>query len=60
MTTELYRHYDATGALLYVGVSRCSHCRFADGHRVQSGWADEVATITIQRRFGPRSGGGGK
>jgi hypothetical protein len=46
--TELYRHFDARGILLYVGISISTPQRLK-GHRFASGWFKKVATITIQR-----------
>lgn len=45
--TELYRHYDAAGRLLYVGISLDATVRL-QGHRVKS-WFDLVSFITIER-----------
>lgn len=43
---QLYRHYDASGGLLYVGISN----RFLErlqAHFRESGWAWKIKTITI-------------
>jgi hypothetical protein len=48
MRTELYRHFDADGRLLYVGISLSTIARF-DAHRTRSHWSSKVATITIER-----------
>lgn len=45
---ELYRHFDADEQLLYIGISGSSIRRFF-GHVRQSPWADQVATIRIER-----------
>jgi hypothetical protein len=45
-TTTLYRHFDASGALLYVGVSLSSLDRLAD-HR-GSRWHSDIATVTLE------------
>lgn len=47
----LYRHFDAGGALLYVGISKNALCRL-QGH---SGaiWYDDLATVTVEH-FGTR------
>ena len=46
--TELYRHFDAEGRLLYVGVSLSTTVRLM-GHKERSEWANRIATITIER-----------
>lgn len=43
----LYRHFDTSGRLLYVGQSLSFLARLA-GHK-NSAWFDEIASITIQR-----------
>lgn len=48
LRTELYRHYDDTGALLYVGVSLNTVARLAQ-HMQGSAWADKITTIHIER-----------
>lgn len=45
--TQLYRHFDADGRLLYVGISLSAILRF-EAHRTGSNWAQKVATITIE------------
>lgn len=47
MKTALYRHYDADGALLYVGTTARHLTRLVEHMRV-SGWSEEIATITIE------------
>jgi hypothetical protein len=46
--TELYRHFDAAGKLLYVGISLSTVVRLAQ-HRLESEWFDRVVHITIER-----------
>lgn len=46
--TELYRHFDSAGRLLYVGVSLRSTVRLI-AHVANAKWADQIATITIER-----------
>lgn len=46
--TELYRHFDASGALLYVGISLSTAQRMGE-HRCGSVWWRKVASITIER-----------
>ena len=46
--TCLYRHFDASGALLYVGIS-CNAISRMVAHRNGSSWFDQVASITIKR-----------
>jgi hypothetical protein len=45
--TQLYRHFDANGRLLYVGVSAAAVYRFLV-HKQASCWADQITTITIE------------
>lgn len=45
--TALYRHFDAAGRLLYVGISLCALTRLG-GHRAASHWFPEIATVTIE------------
>lgn len=46
MMASLYRHFDANGRLLYVGVSLSTVARLSQ-HR-SSPWFDEIATVTSQ------------
>lgn len=46
-TTALYRHYNANGALLYVGISLSAVIRFAK-HKHESKWANEVHTMKVE------------
>lgn len=43
----LYRHFDADGALLYVGISFRPLIRTKQ-HSAVSGWTDQIANITIE------------
>lgn len=45
--TALYRHFDAGGALLYVGISSSLTDRMHQ-HTCQSSWFGEIATVTVQ------------
>lgn len=45
--TAVYRHYDATGALLYVGVSSAPRKRMAQ-HRRLAAWASEVTWSEVE------------
>lgn len=45
---NLYRHYDADGVLLYVGVSLSAIVRLAQ-HRSASHWFSEIARIEIKQ-----------
>lgn len=47
MTTALYRHYDANGNLLYVGVSSCPVKRTYQ-HSLSSHWYNKIFQITIE------------
>lgn len=46
--TDLYRHYDGNGRLLYVGISLSAINRMSN-HKQTSGWSKLVATIKIER-----------
>lgn len=46
MRTALYRHYDANGQLLYVGVSLSAVYRLSQHRR--SGWAQAIARVDIK------------
>lgn len=48
MMADLYRHFDASGQLLYVGFSLRGHER-QEKHRKQAPWWDRVARIEIQK-----------
>lgn len=45
---QLYRHYDAAGELLYVGISISAVARMAAHKSGGSCWVDDVALITIE------------
>lgn len=45
--TELYRHFDAEGNLLYVGISLSTAKRLGE-HRNKAAWFRKVKTITIE------------
>jgi hypothetical protein len=47
MLTQLYRHFDKNGQLLYVGVSLSTVVRLSQ-HREYSKWYDQIANVTIQ------------
>ena len=47
MKCHLYRHYDAKGALLYVGISLSALARLGQ-HKQCSHWFDQIAAITIE------------
>lgn len=46
--TELYRHFDTDGRLLYVGVSLSTVARLSS-HMCESKWSGQIASITIER-----------
>ncbi|MBS7790250.1 hypothetical protein KTR66_09600 [Roseococcus sp. SDR] len=48
LKTDLYRHYDANGRLLYVGVSLSAVVRLAQ-HRDLSQWATQIARVDVQK-----------
>lgn len=45
--TQLYRHYDSSGNLLYVGVSLNVAARLMQ-HRRNAEWFGEIANITVE------------
>lgn len=45
--TKLYRHFDAEGRLLYVGIALNPLARLAD-HNNNSHWVDEIRSMTIE------------
>lgn len=47
MTCRLYRHFDAQGRLLYVGISVNVAYRLMQ-HMQGSPWADEIRSITVE------------
>lgn len=46
--TDLYRHFDKEGELLYVGISLSTGNR-TKGHRLDSGWWDDISRIEIEK-----------
>ena len=44
---QLYRHYDADGALLYIGASQSTLQRLS-GHRASSHWFWRIALVKIE------------
>lgn len=46
--TQLYRHFDSAGGLLYVGISLFAVYRLAQ-HLNGSRWADQISMITIEK-----------
>lgn len=48
MRTDLYRHFDEHGNLLYVGISVTAVVRFSQ-HRVSAQWYDAIRTMTIEK-----------
>lgn len=45
--TALYRHFDADGALLYVGIALSPTYRLST-HRASSAWAQSIAHVTME------------
>jgi predicted GIY-YIG superfamily endonuclease len=45
--TQLYRHFDADGVLLYIGISISAVSRLAT-HRCQSGWYNDITRVEIE------------
>jgi hypothetical protein len=48
IATDLYRHFDSEGCLLYVGISLSAIARLA-AHRVRSSWFNRIARVEIKR-----------
>tara|TARA_R110000822_G_scaffold163776_3_gene304020 strand:- start:268 stop:726 length:459 start_codon:yes stop_codon:yes gene_type:complete len=46
--TNLYRHYNTTGILLYVGISLSAIKRLSE-HAIQSRWFNQIAVIKIEK-----------
>ena len=46
--TALYRHYDAEGTLLYVGISLNAAARLAQ-HREHATWYSQITSVTIEK-----------
>jgi predicted GIY-YIG superfamily endonuclease len=46
--TALYRHYDAAGTLLYIGIATNPMER-TDSHLRVAAWADQIASVTVER-----------
>lgn len=44
---SLYRHFDAKGALLYIGISNNPMYRLK-AHRTQSHWSDSIVRVEIE------------
>jgi len=47
MAHHLYRHFDATGRLLYVGISLSAIARLAE-HRREAHWFNDIRRVDIQ------------
>lgn len=47
-TTELYRHFDENGVLLYLGISISTMTRLR-GHKSSSHWFNKIERIQIER-----------
>lgn len=45
--TQLYRHFDREGRLLYVGISLSTIARLSS-HKNAAPWFDQIATITVE------------
>jgi len=46
--TDLYRHFDSQGALLYVGVSKSALVRLGQ-HKEHAHWFDRITQVTIEK-----------
>ena len=47
MRTALYRHFDAEGGLLYVGISASALARLAQ-HQQTASWCDLITRVTVE------------
>ena len=47
-TTDLYRHFDAQGVLLYVGISYGFLARLSQ-HRKKAPWYDQITSVTVEK-----------
>lgn len=47
MATNLYRHFDSAGRLLYVGIAKNALARLS-GHKVTASWFSEIASVTVE------------
>lgn len=47
-SNQLYRHFDCSGKLLYIGVSYGAFVRLAQ-HRAASHWYSQIANMTIEQ-----------
>lgn len=45
--TALYRHFDADGKLLYVGISLNAVARLSQ-HKLHADWFDQIANVTVE------------
>lgn len=48
MRTELYRHWDKDGNLLYVGISKSTMARLCQ-HAENAHWYERIVNVTIER-----------
>jgi len=48
MSTDLYRHFDSNGNLLYVGISLSTLNRLGQ-HRDNSHWFNTISSVTIEK-----------
>lgn len=46
--TALYRHFDAEGKLLYVGISMSAMARMCQHKQAEYTWTDTIANMTIE------------
>jgi hypothetical protein len=54
VVAQLYRHFDATGRLLYVGISLFAF-RWLAAHERNAGWWKDVRTVTITPPYRTRA-----
>ena len=46
--TALYRHFDAKGNLLYIGISASAMARMCQHKQAAYKWTDDIATMTVE------------
>ena len=47
--TDLYRHFDAEGTLLYVGISLSAVSRLSQHVKATYDWTKDIKTVTIEK-----------
>lgn len=49
MPTDLYRHFDAEGRLLYVGISYGAIARLQQHAEGRAGWVSKIVRVEVQK-----------